>query len=90
MDSFVDATATMIVAQFAGVLALIVGTGFLTRGSRAMMSGRRNFALLVGARAAACAGRGDYRGPVAGASDFAKELGGMVGGGILGFFIDED
>ena len=34
--------------QFAGVLALVVGTGFLARGSRAMVNGRRNFALLVG------------------------------------------
>ena len=90
MDSFVDTTATMLVTQFAGVLALIVGTGFLTRGSRAMMSGRRNFALLVGACGLLVLGVGIIEVLVAGASDFAKELGGMVGGGILGFFIDED
>ena len=40
MDSFVDVTAAKLVTQFAGVLALVVGTGFLARGSRAMMNGR--------------------------------------------------
>ena len=90
MDSFVDSTATALVTQFAGVLALIVGTGFLTRGSRAMMSGRRNFALVIGSCGLLILGVGIIEVIVAGASDFAKELGGMVGGGVLGFFIDED
>ena len=90
MDSFVDPTAAGLVTQFAGVLALIIGTGFLTRGSRAMMNGRRNFALLVGTCGLLILGVGIIEVIVAGASDFAKELGGMVGGGILGFFIDED
>ena len=36
MDSFVDSTAAVLVTEFAGVLALIIGTGLsLTRGSRA-------------------------------------------------------
>ena len=89
-DSFVDETATKLVTEFAGVLALSIGTGFLTRGSRAMMTGRRNFAILVGACGLLVLGVGIIEVLVAGATDFGKELGGMVGGGIIGFFIDED
>ena len=90
MDSFVDATAANLVTDFAGVLALIIGTGFLARGARAMMNGRKNFALLVGSLGLLIFAVGIVEVLVAGASDFAKELAGMVGAGILGFFIDED
>ena len=90
MDSFVDVTAAKLVTQFAGVLGLVVGTGFLGRGGRAMMNGRRNFALVVGSCGLLTLGAGIIEILIAGASDFSRELGAMIGAGILGFFIDED
>ena len=90
MDGFVDETATALVTQFAGVLALTIGTGFLTRGSKAMLSGRRKFAILIGSCGLLILGMGVIEILITGATDFAKELGGMVGGAIIGFFIDED
>ena len=90
MDSFVNATAADLVTSFSGVLALVIGTGFLARGARAMMNDRRQFALLVGTCGLLIFGVGIIEILVAGATDYAKELAGIVGAGILGFFIDDD
>ena len=90
MDSFVDPTSVKLIVAFSGVLAVVIGTGFLARGTRAMMNGRKPFALLIGTCGLLIFGVGIIEILVAGATDIAKELAGMVGAGILGFFIDDD
>ena len=90
VDGRLDDTASVLVTNFAGVLALAVGTGFLARGARAMMNGRRNFALLMGTLSLIIFAFGIIEILVAGAADFSKELAAMVAAGILGFFIDDD
>ena len=90
IDGHLEQTAAVLVTNFAGVLALAIGTGFLARGARAMMNGRRNFALLMGTLSLIIFAFGIIEILVAGAADFSKELAAMVASGILGFFIDDD
>ena len=90
IDTRLDETAAVLLTNFSGVLALAIGTGFLARGARAMMSGRTNFALLMGALSLLIFAVGIIEILVAGAADFSKELAAMVAAGILGFFVDED
>lgn len=76
--------------DFAGVLALGVGTGFLLHGARNMRHRASNLGLLLGCCGLTIFGVGIMQIIIAGASDFAKELAAIVSGGILGFFVDEE
>ena len=90
MDSFVDVTAAKLVTDFAGVLGLIIATGLLGRGARLMSKGRKKMALLFGTLGLSIFAVGVIEILIAGAADFSKELAGMVGGAMLGFFSDDD
>ena len=88
-DHMGDAAGDL-VRSFAGVLALLVGTGFLARGGKAMRNHASNFGLLLGTLALIVLGVGIVQIIVAGASDYSKELAAVVGGAAIGLLDEEE
>ena len=79
--------ATM--TAFAGTLTLLVGSGFLTNGARSMKNHSSNLGILLGTLGLIMLGFGIVDIFDAEGSDRAKDIAAMIGGGILGFFMDE-
>ena len=89
VGQYTDGTVAGLIQEFAGVLALLVGSGFLVSGAKTMRLNHSNLGLLMGVLGLLILGFGVVQIIAVGAGDFAKEFAALVGGGILGFFDDE-
>ena len=78
------------ITAFAGTLTLLVGSGFLTNGARSMKNHSSNLGLLLGTLGLIMLWFGIRAIFDAEGTDRAKDIAAMIGGGILGFFMDEE